>query len=135
MAPLVIFFLLAVVDFGIAVNRRVVLDHAAREGARFAAVGGHAFSSGTPATSAEIIAYTMAQGQNVPQSVTVCYVNANGNGTVGDIGDSVRVTVNYTYDFVTGFTSLIDSDLGSIAMNPSAEARVERAIQNPQACA
>lgn len=135
LAPLVIFFLLAMVDFGIAVNRRVVLDHAAREGARFASVGGHALSNGgTPATVGEIVDYTMAQGQSVPQSVNVCYEDANDNGTTGDVGDSVRVTVHYTYDFVTGFTSIIDSDLGSIDMNPSASARVERAIQNPQAC-
>ena len=48
-APLLLVFLLAIVDFGIAIDRRIVLDHAVREGARYASVGGDAFTSGIPA--------------------------------------------------------------------------------------
>lgn len=125
--PLVLFFLLAMVDFGIAIDRRIVLDHAAREGARYASVGGRAFSSGTPATCAQIKAQAVAQAQDIVGAgdVGVTYDEVNGAPGIG-VGDNVTVTLNYTYDFVTGFTSLFDSSIGSIEMHASASARVER---------
>jgi Flp pilus assembly protein TadG len=126
-APFVLFFLLALVDFGIAIDRRIVLDHAVREGARYAAVGGQALTSGTPATEAQIKSYTSAQAQGISNNVTVCYDDSNADGVWGDLGDNVSVGINYTYDFVTGFTDLLDSSIGSIVMNPSANARVEQA--------
>ena len=38
--PIVFLFLFVLVDFGIAMDRRLVLQHAVREGARYAAVVG-----------------------------------------------------------------------------------------------
>jgi Flp pilus assembly protein TadG len=125
LAPFVLFFLLALVDFGIAIDRRIILDHAVREGARYAAVGGEALTTGVPATQADIASYTTAQAQNLSTDVPVCYDDANNDGVYGDIGDNVKVGINYTYDFVTGFTSLIDSSIGNIVMNPRSTARVE----------
>lgn len=135
LAPLIIIFLLAIVDFGVALHTRIVLDNAARDGARFASVGGHALSNGgAVATEGQIVAYTMSQAQDAPDSVTVCYDNSNANGVLGDIGDNVKITVNYSYDFVTGFTSMIDAP-GTIQMDPSASARLERNAVSPTACA
>jgi Flp pilus assembly protein TadG len=126
-APLVLFFLLAIVDFGIALDRHIVLDHAARESARFASVSGHALSTGVPATCADIKAEAVAQAQGIvaPGQVGVTYEDMDGNGTIG-AGDNVTVTLNYTYDFVTGFASLFGTSIGSIEMHASASARVER---------
>lgn len=134
-APLVLVFLLAIVDFGIAVDRRLVLDHAVREGARYASVGGNAFTTGTPAPVTAIRSYTAAQSQGIvaPASVGVCYENRNG-GPLGDAGDSVRVSIQYTHDFVTGFTAFFNTSLASIVMNPIASARVEVAATGATAC-
>jgi hypothetical protein len=128
MAPLVIIFLLALVDFGLAVNRRLILDHAAREGARYASVGGQAFSSGTVASCDDIYQYASDQAHGlvdpVPGDVTVAYEDLNGGG-IG-IGDDVTVTLDYTYTLVTGFGWFLDDADFSIPMTASASARVER---------
>lgn len=143
-APLMIIFLFAIVDFGVALDRRLVLDHAVREGARFAAVGGNVLETGVPATEAEIKTYTANQSQGIADDVglpgadsyvDVCYEDTNGNGTVGDVGDNVSVRAHYRHDLVTGFTAMIDSSLTAIDMNPSSSARVERAAGGtPASC-
>ena len=133
-APLVLIFLLAIVDFGIAIDRRVVLQHAAREGARYAAVGGDALTTGQPATEGEIRTFTAAQSQGIANAagtannhIEVCYENSNSNGSLGDAGDNVRVRIHYQYNLVTGLTSWIAPSLTSIVMKPDANARVEQA--------
>lgn len=134
-APLVLIFLLAIVDFGIAIDRRVVLQHAVREGARYAAVGGDALTTGTPADPTQIRNYTASQSQGIANGtatsgnnyIEVCYVNSNANGSLGDVGDNVRVRIHYQYNFVTGLTSWIAPLLTSIVMKPDANARVEQA--------
>ena len=40
----------------------------------------------------------------------------------------MRVSIDYTYDFVTGFTSLFNLSVPNIPMNASAEARVEQPL-------
>lgn len=133
-APLVLIFLLAIVDFGIAIDRRVVLQHAVREGARYAAVGGDALTSGTPANTTQIRNYTASQSQGIANAagtvnnnIEVCYVNSNPLNPLGDVGDNVRVHIHYRYDFVTGVMTWINSSLGHIDMDPVANARVEQA--------
>lgn len=116
-APLLLVFLLALVDFGIAIDRRIVLDHAVREGARYASVGGDAFTSGEASTALDVEGYTSAQAQGIGNAA-VCYTPEGG----------VRVSIDYTYDFVTGFTSLFNLSVPNIPMNASAEARVERPL-------
>ncbi len=116
-APLLLVFLLALVDFGIAIDRRIVLDHAVREGARYASVGGDAFTTGTPTSRSAIEDYTTAQAQGIGNA-DVCYTEEGG----------VRVSIDYTYDFVTGFTSLFSLSVPNIPMNASAEARVEQPL-------
>ena len=144
-APLVLFFLLAIVDFGIAIDRRVVHQHAVREGARYASVGGDALTTGVPATDAEIKTYTASQSQGIADAsgvsgsenyIEVCYEDSNGNGSLGDVGDNVRVRIHYRHDFVTGFTAIFDTSVASVDMEPSARARVEQPVEGtPTACA
>ena len=123
-APLLIFFILALVDFGIAIDRRIVLDHAVREGARYASVGGSALADGAPSTEPMVVAYTMAQGQGIPDSVEVCYAGE----------EEVRVTVRYVHDFVTGFTSIFDPGFANINMDAVASARVEQLLDGVGDC-
>jgi Flp pilus assembly protein TadG len=126
-APFVLFLLLALVDFGIAIDRRIVLDHAVREGARYASVGGQALTNGTTATAGDVSNYTSAQAQGiVPSSgVDITYQNCNPNG---DVGDNVKVTANYNYNFVTGFNAIIPGISPGINMTASATARVEHGL-------
>jgi Flp pilus assembly protein TadG len=132
-APVLLVFLLALVDFGIAIDRRLVLDHAVREGARYASVAGDALD-GNPATIAQVKSYTAAQSQGIvgTSAVQLC---KEPNGA-GPSDDGVRVTVQYTHDFVTGFASIFDLSVGSIVMNPKASARIEQPLAGAlSACA
>ncbi len=129
-APLLLLFILALVDFGIAIDRRLVLDHAVREGARFASVGGDALTTGVLATEQDVKDYVAAQSQGILDATVL---DPTENGYIGvcyELVDGVpaRVAVNatYTHDFVTGFTSIVDADVGSIEMDPGAFARVEQ---------
>src|SRR3972149_4866634 len=81
--PLIFVFILVRVDFGIALDRREVLQHAVREGARHAAVA---------ADINAIKQRTVDQSQGVLSlaDVSVCYLDTNGNGRAGDPGDDVR---------------------------------------------
>ena len=70
--PLLLFFILIVVDFGIAMDRRELVQHAVREGARRAAVadGVAEIKESTHNQSAG----TLDEG-----NVSVCFVDRNGN--------------------------------------------------------
>lgn len=131
-APIILVFLLAMIDFGIAVDRREVLQHAVREGARHGAIGQDV---------ASIQDYTSDQSQGVldPADVTVCYVDANGDGVVGNVGDNVKVSADFTYKFSVGSFELLgafgvdQSDL-TINMTPSGDMRMETTVAGAVAC-
>lgn len=135
-APLVVLFLLAVVDFGIAVNRRVVLDHAARESARFASVGGTAFSGGgSPASCPEIEAKAVSEAHGMvdAEAVTVSYEDVNGDNDIV-AGDSVKIQLNYRYELVTGLGSMADLSLDHIDLEGTADARLEYSPDDVGGC-
>jgi len=140
--PLVFFFLLVLVDFGIALDRREVLQHAVREGARRAAVNGDID---------EIKDYTVAQSQVdcgtgpdevdclTADDIEVCYIDMDGNPRNGDVGDNVRVKANFTYRFSMGGGEIasalgVDPTLFNIELNPSADIRLEKSVAGDPAC-
>lgn len=129
--PIVIIFLFTIVDFGIAVDRRITLQHAVREGARKGAVAGDMTS---------IVEATVAQSQGLlaPANVTVCYEDTDGNGNTGDPGDNVRVSATFTYDFTVAISEIfnaIGATLPSgIEMTPSADMRLENSVLPAPAC-
>ena len=117
--PLIMVFILALVDFGIAIDRREVLQHAVYEGSRKAIPG---------ATVQEIKDRTVAQSKGLltDADITVCYIDSDLNGDIS-AGDDVRVSANYAYNFTVGG----DEVLGfwgvtppSIALTPKAEGRL-----------
>ena len=114
-APMIIVFLFTIVDFGIAIDRRLVLQHAVREGARYAAVH---------TTTADIQQKTVDQGQDLIATgdVTVCYLDGDdSNSTVGDPGDSVQVSATFEYQLVIVgpvLTGPFGGGVGSIDMTP-----------------
>lgn len=130
-APLMLIFLFSIVDFGLALDRRIMLQHAVREGARRGAVTDDQVS---------IIDTTVAQSQGLldPADVTVCYEDAGGNGNVADPGDNVRVSATFTYQFTIPFVELFNAIGASvpsgITMTPSADMRLENSVGGAALC-
>jgi hypothetical protein len=112
--PIFLVLLLVLVDFGIALDHRLVLQHAVSEGVREAMV--------TDQTS-QVIDTTVDQSQGLLTSsdVSVSYEGCNP-------GDKVRVAVSYTYEFSAGGGELLSYfgvPVPSIEMNPSAVAALQ----------
>ncbi len=126
--PLMFVFMLVIVDFGLALDKRGVIQHDVREGARQGAVG-------------QSIAQIKDAAGEEPGvfDVEVCYVDKNGNGNPGNAGDSVRVSGTYVYEFTVGsgeLLSVFGVNAGGldIEMTPSAEARLETSVQGANSC-
>ena len=128
--PIILVFILVLVDFGIAVDRRQVLQHAVRDGVRFGAVGN---------SVALVKAHVVDQSIDIltPAQVEVCYVDENGNGNPGNSGDSIKVTAHYTYEFSIGGGEMLTAlhvPVPSINMDPSATLRLESSVAGANAC-
>jgi Flp pilus assembly protein TadG len=123
--PLFLLFLFVVVDIGIALDRRMVLQHAVREGARYAALS---------IDNDFICDRTRAQAQGIvdEEDITITYDDIDGNGEVTDAGDAVNVTVDFTYDFpiMSGILNVFGVVSPEIDINPTGSARLER--QHPE---
>lgn len=128
--PILLVFLLMLVDFGIALDRREVIQHAIREAARQGAVG---------ASETAIIdeAIDQSGGNFAAADVTVCYVDGPGGGpSAGSAGSFVRVSGDYTYEFAVGkeFLGFFGVSAPGINMTPSADARLERSVPGAAEC-
>jgi hypothetical protein len=129
-APIIFLFLFVIVDFGIAMDRRITLQHAVREGARYAAVTDDI---------AVVCDRTIDQAQGLigPGDITISYQDIDGNHQNTDAGDAVDVTVHFTYDLVLIrpiFSGLFHGTIGQIEMNPTASARLERSVPGTTRC-
>ena len=136
--PFMMVLLFVILDFGIALDRRVVIQHAVRDGARQGAVGLAADASGD---DNDIKDYVVNQSQGVLErdNIDICYVDANGNGTAGNVGDYVRVSATFVYDLSPGSGGLlpafgIDPASLAITMTPSGEARLEGSVAGADEC-
>lgn len=100
LTPLVLILVFIIADFGIGLAHRVILTNAAREGARYGAVGAPAYDGCPQAGVAERIrCKTLAQGHNLvddPADIEVEFLDANSNGDL-EPGDAVAVRINYEY--------------------------------------
>lgn len=95
-APMLIMLLLGSVDLGRYVWIRASLDHAAREGARYASLRGA--ESDVPATSDEIAAYVVQRAAAIPTAAaTVAVLWSPDNYP----GSSVTVRVEYRFHFLS----------------------------------
>ncbi len=128
--PLILVFFFSLVDFGIAIDKRIVMQHGVREGARFAAV--HTVEDDIKQTTVD-----QSQGNVGLADVDVCYVDgADANTTVGDAGDSVRVQSNFTWTFpiMTEILEAVGIPPFTIDMTPNGSARLERSVSGAVAC-
>jgi Flp pilus assembly protein TadG len=111
--PFILVLILVILDFGIALDRREVMVHAVREGARAAA-------NGDSVALVKAAAVDQSEGNLAPPDVSVCYGDENNNG-LGDVNESVRVTVDHTYNMLTGGISWIGVN-PHLDISPTAEA-------------
>lgn len=124
-APIIFLFLFGIIDFGMMLDRRITLQHAVREGARYGAV---------TADIAAVRQRTAEQAQGMVEAadVEVCFEDGpDTDSSVGDPGDIVRVRAPFTYDLaIVG--PLIG--LGSIDISPSGAARLELMVPDAVEC-
>ncbi len=132
--PILLVFMLTLVDFGIALDRRQVIQHAVREGARQASIG-------LSEDGIVEVVVDQSQGSLEEADVTICYVDGPGAdpAPAGFAGSDVRISATYTYQFTLGSGELlsaigIDPGAFSIEMTPSAEARLETSIAGATEC-
>ena len=121
-APVMFVILFAIVDFSIAIDRRVMLQHAVREGARYGAVH---------EVCPDIVTRTLDQAQGIDDvSVDVSYPDG------GDVGERVEVAADFTWEFP------IFRELGgvfgvgplSVDLTPSGAARLEKTVNPATGC-
>lgn len=135
-APLIFLFLFVIVDFGIALDRRITLQHAVREGARYGAV--------TDSIAAiKQVTVNQAQGIVDASKIKVCYqpfpltpVPGVTPVPAGQTGSGVRVSAEFNYQFpiMREILSAFGVAPFSIDMSPSGSARLERSIASPTPC-
>lgn len=128
-APLLIFLLFGIIEFGLMVKDLVGVNQAAREGARCAAVGAVPATLTTRVTSAAPtidgaalqLSYHYRQfdpATNTWGAWTTLGVSGSENSA--EPGDQIRITVNYPHQLVTGglFAGLADDpSSGTIMLN------------------
>ena len=134
--PLMLALLLVLVDFGLAVDHRLVVQHSLSEGVREAQVTN---LSNITQTKQHIVDTTVDQSQGILDSgmVDVCYEDQNSNGDPGDAGDKVRVSIDYTYRFSAGGTEIaraFGASFPGIHMNPSFLAALQTKVDGATPC-
>ncbi len=128
-APLLIFLLFGIIEFGLMVKDLVGVNQAAREGARSAAVGA------TPSTLDTRIAGAAPTINGADLSITYDYrafdestgtwgswttLGTDGGENNAEAGDQIRITINYPHQLVTGglFAGLADDpETGTVTLN------------------
>jgi Flp pilus assembly protein TadG len=126
LSPLILILVFIIADFGIGLSHRVILTNAAREGARYGAVGAPSYD-GCPQASVvdRIKCKTLAQGHNLvddPAQIDVAFLDANNNGEL-EPGDAVAVRINYGYK---PFTALrLSTTLGWLGLPGITEIRMD----------
>jgi len=131
MAPVIFLLLFGIIDFGMALNHRITLEHAVREGARFAAV----------TTDCAAIQQRTAEraGTIISQDeVTVSYHEPDGADitTAATAGDEVRVSAPFEWEFplMSALEAIIDVHVGPIDSEVWGSAVLERAVTDAGGC-
>ena len=129
-APIFVILIAGIIDFAMAMDRRITLQHAVREGARYAAVTDDVGLVCDRVTE-------QAQGMVTGSDITISYEDINGDGRATDAGDSVRVTASFTYDLPIirpALEGLFGSDIGAIDMSPWGDSRLEQSVSGTTGC-
>jgi Flp pilus assembly protein TadG len=119
--PLLLLLVLGIIEFGFGYHAWDATQNAAREGARLGAVS---FDENEIITRTRNAASTLDQTQLVVQ-VTCAPEGSTVFGTCAwNEGDTVRVQVDYTYDYITPLPGFVGLN-PQMSMTSVAEARFE----------
>ena len=131
--PFLMMFLFVLLDFGIAIDRRVVIQHAVREGARQGAVG-------RPESEIETVVINQSQDVLDATEIDICFIDGpDANSYPGNAGDDIRVSATYIYSFASVSGQLlrplgVDPNDFEITMTPHGEARLESSVAGAASC-
>jgi Flp pilus assembly protein TadG len=132
LAPLMVIILAGIIDFGMSLDHRIAVQHAVREGARYAAV---------QSDCALIQQRTVDRAGGIfdTADVSVRYFDANGAPvTSAAAGDSVKVTApfDWTFPLVGGPIHIgsLTIGVGPIHSHVPASARLEMAVPGAGGC-
>ena len=124
-APVIFILLFGIIDFGMALDRRLTLQHAVREGARYAAV---------TTDCAAIQDRTVSQARNIitRDDVGVHYYKPDGVTPTNPAaaGDMVKVSAPFEWEFPL----MSRFGVGSIDIGVSGAARLELAVTSAGGC-
>ena len=124
-APVIFILLFGIIDFGMALDRRLTLQHAVREGARYGAV---------TTDCAAIQDRTVSQARNIitRDDVGVHYYKPDGVTPTNPAaaGDMVKVSAPFEWEFPL----MSRFGVGSIDIGVSGAARLELAVTSAGGC-
>ncbi len=117
--PFLLIFLFAIIDFGIGINRRVIITNAAREAARYGATG---------KSVSDIQQRVIQQSEGLvknPADVSVRFFDIDGDGRI-NAGDTVAVYVKYSYQLLSPLPAFGSAIPTSFEMNACTDMRLEQ---------
>ena len=116
--PLLLLFIFVIVDFGIGINRRVIVTNAAREAARYGATG-------QTIAAIKQRAVDQSKGLFATSDVDVTFYDTDSNPGLNP-GDSVAVHITYSYKFLEPFKAFDALFPTSLEMNACTDMRMEQ---------
>jgi hypothetical protein len=133
-APFVLLFIAAIVVFGLAMNARSTTQHAVREGARLAAVGG---------TLPEVKDITAGNAPDRVDEDDVKWCHPGSGSSRGEAGSQVVVFLDedgagpelgvpFTLAATGGIFSIFGVGDVTVQLNPRATARLEKSVPNDE---
>jgi hypothetical protein len=127
--PIFAFFLFAVVDGGFLMRHFITLNGAVKEGARYGAVGADA--GGIQTVVAENAHGALTGGNLTGNSVCVDWLDGPQSEPAGEVGSSVKVSVEYHYKLITGLRTLFGLGDPGWVVKVNAIQRLERPVAEP----
>ena len=127
--PFTLFFIFMILDFGIALDRSLILNHSVREAVRYGAVGQDeaAIKQRAIDQSQGLLAGAADPCPLAPATDACLEVTYNdgpdSNNTVGEAGDAVTVRVRYRYRLMNPF--LVWLPFSEITLGACADSRLE----------
>ena len=122
--PFIVIFLFGIIDLGLMLNRRITLEHAVREGARYAAV--HDACTDIQDRTKE------RAGNAIPDRNTVS-VSYEDNPAPGGSTVKVSAPFDWKFPFMSVFSWFHD-DVGEIHGHVSGEAMLELEVTDAGGC-